>query len=187
LPGEKQADYAAIAARFVVASKPRDTIEEFLLRDIIDLTWEILRLRRVKAGIIRASKGDGVRLILLEVGCGDTVADKLSKSWTAGDETAINSWAGGDETALKKVDAILTKAGMTFDEVTAKTFETKLDSFERFDRMQASVEARRNNALREIDRHRETLGAAARQAIEEAEDVAFRDVETGAAEGGAPE
>jgi hypothetical protein len=30
-------------------------VEEFLLRDVIDLTWEILRLRRLKAGTIKAS------------------------------------------------------------------------------------------------------------------------------------
>jgi hypothetical protein len=36
----------------------------------------------------------------------------------------------------------------------AKTLEGEIDSFERFDRILASSEARRNNALREIDRHR---------------------------------
>jgi hypothetical protein len=55
----------------------------------------------------------------------------------------------------------------------------KLASFERLDRILASAEARRNNALREIDRHRSALGAAGRQAIDEAEDVEFREVETG--------
>jgi hypothetical protein len=50
LMGEQQTDYAGIARRIVQASRPRDAIEEFLLRDVIDLTWEILRLRRVKAG-----------------------------------------------------------------------------------------------------------------------------------------
>ena len=45
--------------------------------------------------------------------------------------------------------------------------------------MLASAEARRNNALREIDRHRDAAGAAVRQAIDEVEDVEFRDVETG--------
>jgi hypothetical protein len=38
---------------------PRDAIEEFLVRNVIDLTWEILRLRRVKAGIIAASAYEG--------------------------------------------------------------------------------------------------------------------------------
>ena len=55
LPGEKEADYAAIAGRIVGVSRPKDAIEEFLIRDVIDLTWEVLRLRRVKAGILRAS------------------------------------------------------------------------------------------------------------------------------------
>ena len=80
---------------------------------------------------------------------------------------------------------MLDKAALTFDEVTLKTMESNLDSFERLDRMLASVEARRNNALREIDRHRAALGGAVRQSIEEIEDAEFRDVETGevAAEG----
>jgi len=67
LPGEKQADYAEVALRIVRAAKPRDAIEEFLIRDVVDLTWEILRLRRVKAGILRASVADGVSEVLAGV------------------------------------------------------------------------------------------------------------------------
>jgi hypothetical protein len=64
--------------------------------------------------------------------------------------------------------------------------ELKLDVFERIDRMLASAEARRNNALREIDRHREAAGAAARRALDQVEDVEFRDVETGETSGAPP-
>jgi hypothetical protein len=85
----------------------------------------------------------------------------------------------GSKRARQEVDAILAKADLTMEEVTGKTFESKIDVFERIDRMSASAEARRNNALREIDRHRETVGVAARKAIDEVEDVEFRDVETG--------
>ena len=152
LPGEKEADYATIAARIVSASGPRDAIEEFLIRDVVDLTWEILRLRRAKVGILKSSMGDGVRKILLSVNHAFDV------------HTLSEGWATGDDRARIKLDAILTRAGLTIDEVTARTLESKLDSFERLDRMLASAEARRNNALREIDRHREALGAAVRQA-----------------------
>ena len=69
-------------------------------------------------------------------------------------------WAAGDKEARKEVEAALAKAGLTIDEVTAKTLEKKLDFFQRLDRMLASAEARRNNALREIDRHRDALGGA---------------------------
>jgi hypothetical protein len=167
LPGEKQADYADVAVRVVRAAKPRDAIEEFLVRDAVDLTWEILRLRRIKAGILRASMGTGVQQILAGVGLDYRETSELGDGWAAGNASARN-----------KVDVILKKAGLTIDEATAKTLEKKLDTFERLDRMLASAEARRNNALREIDRHRDALGGGVRRSIEEIEDAEFRDVET---------
>ena len=174
LPGEKQADYADVAVRVVRAAQPRDAIEEFLVRDVVDLTWEIFRLRRMKAGLLRASLGPGVRAVLGNVGYPYPQAGALSEKFAA-----------GDESARQKVDSILTKAGLTIQEATAKTLDSKLDSFERLDRMLASAEARRNNALREIDRHRDTLGGRVRRSIEEIEDAEFRDVETGEAAAGA--
>ena len=68
LPGEKRTDYVDVALRIVRAAQPRDAIEEFLVRDAVDLTWEVLRLRRVKAGILRASMGWGVHDVLAGLG-----------------------------------------------------------------------------------------------------------------------
>lgn len=168
LPGENQAEYDGIASRIANASRPKDAIEELLVRDVIDLTWEIVRLRRIKAGIIRASTSAGV----------DTVLGRVGYPYP-GRRELVEGWAAGDKSARREVSAILTKAGITIDEVTATTFDQELDSLERIDRMLASAEARRNNALREIDRHRETLGAAMRQSFDDIEDADFRDVETG--------
>jgi hypothetical protein len=58
----------------------------------------------------------------------------------------------------------------------AETLALKIDEVERIDRMAASAEARRNVALREIDRHRSVLGAALRQAVEEVEDAEFKEI-----------
>jgi hypothetical protein len=168
LPGEKETDYETIATNIVVASEPQDAIEEYLVRDVIDLTWETLRFRRLKAGILRASMGAGVGAILDDVGFPYDERGALAEQWAA-----------GDKSARKKVDAVLIKAGLTIDDVTAKTLSSQMDDFERIDRMLSSVEARRNNALREIDRHREAAGAAVRRAIDEVEDAEFRDVDTG--------
>jgi hypothetical protein len=178
LPGEKEADYAKLGARVVSAAKPRDTIEELLIRDVIDLSWEIARLRRIKAGILKASMSDGVREVLNNLGHGEGQRYEYTRELG-------RSWAAGDKSAQKEVARALNAAGLALDEVTAKTLECKLDSFERLDRMLASAEARRNNALREIDRHRDALGAAVRSSIDEAEDVEFQDVETGDTSGGA--
>jgi hypothetical protein len=171
LMGEGEADYAEIAGRIVGATRPGDALEELLLRDVIDLTWEILRLRRVKIGMLRASMGAGVGAVLGAI------------SYPYPQRETLEDWEAGDAGARKKVDAILGKAGLTIGEATAKTLEIKIDVFERIDRMLASAEARRNNALREIDRHRQTTGVAARKALDQVEDVEFRDVETGETSG----
>ena len=110
LPGEKQADYADVAVGIAKAAQPRDAIEEFLVRDVVDLTWEILRLRSVKAGIVRTSMRSGVQGVLARLGHKSPERDKLA-----------NSWIAGNGAARTKVDVILSNAGLTIDDATAET------------------------------------------------------------------
>ena len=84
LMGEDEADYAGLAARVVGVSGPRDAIEELLLRDVIDLTWEILRLRRLKAGLLRASMSAGVSQVLETVGYPYFQSERLSSGLGGG-------------------------------------------------------------------------------------------------------
>jgi hypothetical protein len=177
LPGEQEAEYATLAARIVAAAQPRDAIEDLLTRDVVDLSWEILRLRRLKAGLLRGAIGNGISVVM------DGLGYDKRKGYGSASELAAN-WAAGRKTARKEVAALLQRAQLTMEDVMAGTLETNLDAFERFDRMLASSEARRNNALREIDRHRAAFGAAIRQAINDVQDAEFLDVETGAAGGG---
>ena len=98
----------------------------------------------------------------------------------------VKEWASGNLSKRSEFTKMLKKADLTMDDVMAEGLAKVINSFERFDRMLAGAEARRNNALREIGRHRETLGAAMRQVIGEVEDAEFRDVETGEVNGGSP-
>jgi len=50
--GESAESCASLGARAVAAVKPRDFIEEILLRDVVDLTWEIIRLRKLKSRLL---------------------------------------------------------------------------------------------------------------------------------------
>ena len=178
LPGEDEADYAKLSARFVAVAQPKDFIEELLGRDVIDLSWEILRLRRLKAGMLRAASSDGVRRIL------SMIAVRGLHSIRHNDFVA--EWASGDTAKRKEFVKILDDAGLTMDDVMAEALSSKIDAFERLDRMLASAEARRNNALREIDRHREAFATAMRKAVDEIQDAEYRDVETGEVDGGPP-
>jgi hypothetical protein len=176
-PGESEAQYLSLAARVVAAAKPRDTIEELLIRDVIDLTWDVLRLRRIKSGILKANMNEGVQEVMSRLGYGE------GPNYAYPREIG-QSWAAGDKSAKKDVARALAAAGLAIDDVTATTLERNIDKFERIERMLASAEARRNNALREIDRHRSAYGAAIRRTLDEVEDVEFRDVESGEVAGG---
>jgi hypothetical protein len=172
-PGENEAQYASLAARIVAGARPKDTIEELLTRDVVDLTWEIHRLRKIKSGILKASMNIGVETLLNRLGCCiPTYKDKDSRELS-------EKWAAGDTAMREEFARALTAAGLSIEEVTATTLERKIDKFEQIERMLASVEARRNNALREIDRHRTACGTAIRQTLDEVRDVKFQDVESG--------
>jgi hypothetical protein len=175
LPGEQEAEYATHVARIVAAAQPRDAIEDLLSRDVIDLSWEVLRLRRLKAGLLRAAVSNSIYRVMCRLGYEDVDAWKLA-----------SNWAAERKAAQKEVAGALRTAQLTMDDVMAETLEDKIDSFERFDRLLASSEVRRNNALREIERHRAALGAAVRQVIDDVQDAEFRDVETGEVGGAAP-
>ena len=180
LPTESEADYLGVAARIVAVAQPKDPIEEFLTRDVVDLIWEILRLRRSKGGLLRAAASKGVHRILSTIGYGhDPYRDSVGYFDFAA------KWASGNASVRREFEEMLKEAGFTMDEVMAEAFATVIDPFERIDRLLASAEARRNNALREIDRHREALGAAMRRGVEEVQDAQFQDVETGPVGGGA--
>ena len=112
----------------------------------------------------------------------DPLSPRDPSTWYAPD--FVHQWASGNVRARREFAEMLKKAELTMDDVMAEALTNIMDSFERFDRMLASAEARRNNALHEIDRHRETLADAIRHAVDEVQDAEFRDVETGEASGG---
>jgi hypothetical protein len=96
----------------------------------------------------------------------------------------VARWTSGDASARQEFSAILAKAELTMNEVMAEGFAEVIDIFQSTDRMHATAEARRNNALREIDRHRDVLGAAMRRAVDQVEgDESSQDFDTGSAPG----
>ena len=58
IAGEDAAAYDDLSARMSRMLTPSDILEQIWVRDVVDLTWETLRLRRLKA---QFSDGDGAR------------------------------------------------------------------------------------------------------------------------------
>jgi hypothetical protein len=60
--------------------------------------------------------------------------------------------------------------------VTARTLSANIDDLERIERMIMGAEARRNAALRELERHRKATAEALRRATDDVVDAEFEDV-----------
>ena len=120
----------------------------------------------MKAGLLDANRGKGVKEILFSFGSTDREHNR----------DLAARWHLGDKDARDPVAEVLADAGLSVEAIMGQTLSLSIDSIERIDRMIASAEARRGNALREIDRHRATLGVAVR-AVAETEDGEFKEVD----------
>jgi hypothetical protein len=174
LPGEVEADYVDVASRIVAVAQPRDAIEEFLTR-VVDGISEILRLCRLKAGLLRISCSDGVRSVASKLGY------KLTSMGTVHDLSV--KWMSGDAAARDQYDKMLSKAALGWNTSWLRLYQARSTPSSA---LTVWLPAPRRVATTPCARyrHRSTFGAAVRQAIDKVEDVEFRDVETGEVSGG---
>jgi hypothetical protein len=142
---EDAAAYDELLARIAGAVKPADVIEEMWVRDVVDLAWETLRLRRLKALLLTAAAPEGM-VATLTPSIGAEAARELAEEWAA-----------GGRRAARRAEKFLAAAGLAPEAVTAHTLALRIDDVERIDRMIMLTEGRRAAALREIERHRAPL------------------------------
>jgi hypothetical protein len=164
IEGEDQAAYDDFHAGISAAVKPKDFLERIWVRDVVDLTWETRRMRRLKATLLTSSLSLGLRQVLM------TVMDEVQAGHLAG------QWAARDRGAIKEVEKLLASMGQTMEVVVARTLSANIEAVERIDRMVMSAEVRRNAALREIERHRSYIAEALRRATDDVVDAEFEDV-----------
>jgi hypothetical protein len=162
--GEDPAAYDNLHDRISEAVAAKDFVEEIWVRDVVDLTWDCLRMRRLKANLLTSTTSEGLGTLirpLLEY----KAADQLLKDWALRDRAAV-----------KEVDEYLAAMGVTMDAPIARALAMRIDQFDRLDRMIMNAEGRRNAALREVDRHRSNLGQALRRASDDVIEGEFEDV-----------
>jgi hypothetical protein len=164
IEGEDQTVYEDFLDGISAAVKPKDFLEQIWVRDVVDLTWETRRMRGLKANLLTSCLSRGLRQVLITV-MDEVEAGNLSRQWAARDREAI-----------KHVDGLLASMGQTMEVVRARTLSANIDVVERIDRMVMSAEARRNMALREIERHRSCVAEALRRVTDAVVDAEFEAV-----------
>jgi hypothetical protein len=105
--GEDAAAYEDLHARVAGAMKPGDILEDIWVRDVVELVWDVVRLRRLKAALLAEAAPESLALVLR--GLGESQPDALSRRWAAREPTAV-----GD------VNERLAAAGLGMDAVVAR-------------------------------------------------------------------
>jgi hypothetical protein len=164
--GEDSAAYHDLADRIAAAVEPADVLEEIWVRDVVDLVWDVVRLRQFKAQLFTVAASDGMAEILYDLG--EQYATKA------------HGWAARQPAHVAEVNRMLSAAGLVMGHVATSAFVTRIDQFERIERMLAAAEARRAAALAELDRRRAALAQRLRDATQAAEraieDAEFEEV-----------
>jgi hypothetical protein len=168
IQGESEADYDLLLSKVTAAVAPRDAIEDIRVKEVTDLTWEAERWKRLKASRLMAARKKGFdRLIAETNGPHLQSAEALKSAYT-------NAWLQGEPAAVEKFNRLLAERGLDLNSAMAMALSECLDDIERYDRMIASAEARRNRALFEIERRRETIARHQRTLAEEVTAVSYR-------------
>jgi hypothetical protein len=149
IDGEDGGVYQQLHERVSLGVKPADIFEEIFVRDFVDLTWEVLRWRRLKSSLMAASAFKGLQKVL----------EPFSFE---GYDDLLEDWAARKPNAIAQVNRMLETAGLTADAFMAQSFCENLEAIRTMEAMIAMAERRRNDVVCQIERHRVTLDRARR-------------------------
>jgi hypothetical protein len=150
---ESKEDFVALQASLEHEITPRSFVESIYVADIAALTWDILRLRRCKAGIINAAFDKALQNILepLFSMFDSGIADDMARRWFT------------DSKAKKEVVELLRKVRLDEFAIEAEAVRLSLSDLEVLDRMLSAYESRRNKALRGIKDYRVSFAKVVRE------------------------
>jgi hypothetical protein len=157
--GESEQDYDDFLRKVSLTVQPGDIIETLWVKDIVDLRWETMRLRRLQASLLMSA----ARIILANLlrtenaGLIDGV-----QVFTVPD--LLNAFMAGDDKAVAEVERVLARRGQDMDAIMAQALVEKLDQISAIDRMVTGADGRRNKVLQEIDRRRDAFARRLRAA-----------------------
>jgi len=161
LISEDPSAYEAMFANMAAAVMPRDAIEWIWMKDCVDLTWEIHRIRRAIAGITDVTGKEALKSIL-ESTLEDnevTGTDRISAAGIKAD-----AWYN-DPAAKEALLAHLAKHGLDEEAITAQAFALRARELEKLNNMLASAERRRFALLQQMGAYRDLFYMRAREGI----------------------
>jgi hypothetical protein len=163
---EEEKSYEQFLAEVSRAVVPGDVLETVWVHDFAYLTIEAFRLRRITRDLMMANRYKGLVETLVPL------VGRLQA------QTLAEAWAAQKPDVVEEVNKTLASAGLNSNSILAQTFAVNLEPLEQLQHLIALSEGRRNAALHEIHRHRQTLAQTLRHAAQELADRQTRFLES---------
>ena len=151
---ESADEFDTLRDAFVQEIKPRGIIEQMYVHDFCSIVWEILRLRRGRVAIVNAAFRDALVHVLTEC---LTKPGKLQLDLDDQVQTLALAWFKNEQ-GKKRVAKTLNESGFDEYAIEGEAIRRSSSALELLNRMLASLEARRDKALRCIGDYRDGWG-----------------------------
>jgi hypothetical protein len=148
LPGESPQDFEAIRQMMVDEIQPETNMEWLWTLDLVELSWEILRYRRLKNRILDAHRVGAIAAILQRIDGEGMPAESMPMVQTRARRAAAE-WRDDREAAIE-IEARLDRAGFDAVDINAEVFVQARELFDMFDQLMIAAQRRRIGLLREI-------------------------------------
>jgi hypothetical protein len=160
LPGENLRDYEVLRQMIIEDIQPQTNIEWLWTLDLIELSWEILRYRRLKKSILDVYRATAIEAILRRLD-GEGMPAEVGPMVDLHARRTASEWRD-DGDAASVTEARLRRSKFDAIEINAEVFIQARASFEMFDRLTQLAQTRRIGLLREIGLRREFARRARR-------------------------
>jgi hypothetical protein len=153
LPGESLHDFKVLQRMMVDDIQPQTNIEWLWTLDLVELSWEILRYRRLKSRILETYPVVAIEAILRRLDGEEMPAEAMPMVQMQAKRTA-NEWRD-DPGAAIEIEARLHRSGFDDIDINAEVFAQARELFAMFDQLMQSAQSRRIGLMREISVRRE--------------------------------
>jgi hypothetical protein len=155
---ENRGGYEKLVAQLALEWKPRNITEWMFMRDIADISWEILRHRRAIAGLFAISFKEALAGVFIDVLPGHRRSllpeqcEAQRKQFRKA-ESLADAWFEGPE-QQEKIKSELAKYHVDPELIVAQTYCVKGDVLDKLHRLLALAEARRTAITRNFNEYR---------------------------------
>jgi len=147
LIGDDGEIFGQLETAIVAEINPQGALENLWCRDIVERSYEILRLRRWKAQLIELREIGAVKVLLHHSSQLIRYPERI--------DDLVNGWGAGDQDTIDRVYEVLKHTERTHSHIEAQVVGSNLEALTAIEQLLLSNELRRDSIIKEIERHRD--------------------------------